>query len=88
MVKTITSYDELLEFDRSLGNNISISGMPDNIQFEVVLTKYQWKNVTKSRLQFIPSKMITDTITQLVWVSPITNIKYRLVQLVDKYKEK
>lgn len=88
MVKTITSYDELLEFDRSLANNISISGMPDNIQFEVVLTKYQWKNVTKSILQFIPSKMITDTITQLVWVSPITNIKYRLVQLVDKYKEK
>ena len=88
MLKTITSYDELLEFDRSLANNISISGMPDNIQFEVVLTKYQWKNVTKSILQFIPSKIITDTITQLVWVSPITNIKYRLVQLVDKYKEK
>jgi len=88
MVKTITSYDELLEFDRSLGNNISVSGMPDNMQFEVVLTKYQWKNVTKSILQFIPSKMLTDTITQLVWVSPITNIKYRLVQLVDKYKER
>ena len=62
--------------------------MPDNMQFEVVLTKYQWKNVTKSILQFIPSKMLTDTITQLVWVSPITNIKYRLVQLVDKYKER
>lgn len=88
MVKTITSYDELLEFDRSLGNNISVSGMPDNMQFEVVLTKYQWKNVTKSILQFIPSKMLTDTITQLVWVSPITNIKYKLIQVVDRYKER
>ena len=88
MVKTITSYDELLEFDRSLGNNISVSGMPDNMQFEVVLTKYQWKNVTKSILQFIPSKMLTDTIIQLVWVSPITNIKYKLIQVVDRYKER
>ena len=88
MVKTITSYDELLEFDRGLANNISISGMPDNIQFEVVLSKFQWKNVTKHILQFIPSKMITDTITQLVWISPVTNIKYRLVQVADKYKER